>query len=83
MKKTILTLSTVALLIMGGVIAGCNDSNENKQHNEHEHHSETVYQCPMKCEGDKTYDEAGSCPVCGMDMKKVESKHEHSEGHAH
>jgi hypothetical protein len=29
------------------------------------------YQCPMKCEGDKTYDTAGKCPVCGMDMEKV------------
>lgn len=30
------------------------------------------YQCPMKCEGDKTYDEAGECPKCGMDLKEVE-----------
>jgi len=31
-----------------------------------------VYQCPMQCEGDKTYDEAGSCPVCKMDLKPIE-----------
>lgn len=24
------------------------------------------YHCPMNCEGDKTYSEPGSCPVCGM-----------------
>ena len=30
------------------------------------------YQCPMKCEGDKTYDEEGACPECKMDLKKVE-----------
>lgn len=29
------------------------------------------YQCPMKCEGEKTYDSAGKCPMCGMDMEKV------------
>lgn len=29
------------------------------------------YQCPMKCEGEKTYDSAGKCPACGMDMEKV------------
>jgi P-type Cu+ transporter len=29
-----------------------------------------VFYCPMKCEGDKTYDEAGSCPVCGMFLKE-------------
>lgn len=33
-----------------------------------------VYQCPMKCEGDKTYDEPGSCPVCKMDLAIVEPK---------
>ncbi len=34
--------------------------------------AEAKYQCPMKCEGDKTYDEPGKCPKCGMDLKKVE-----------
>lgn len=27
-----------------------------------------TYYCPMHCEGDKTYNKAGSCPVCGMDL---------------
>jgi len=30
--------------------------------------AKNVYQCPMKCEGDKTYDEPGSCPVCNMHL---------------
>lgn len=30
-----------------------------------------TYQCPMKCEGDKTYAEAGKCPVCKMNLKEV------------
>lgn len=30
-----------------------------------------VYQCPMKCEGEKTYPAAGQCPVCGMDLEKI------------
>lgn len=45
----------------------------------HHHHSEPekqqlkgkgtgVFYCPMRCEGDKTYDQHGSCPVCGMDL---------------
>jgi Cu+-exporting ATPase len=29
------------------------------------------YYCPMHCEGDKVYDKAGDCPVCGMDLVKV------------
>jgi transcription initiation factor IIE alpha subunit len=41
----------------------------------HDHSNElamTHYQCPMKCEGDKTYNKKGSCPVCEMDLKEVE-----------
>lgn len=29
------------------------------------------YYCPMHCEGEKTYDRPGSCPVCGMSLEKV------------
>lgn len=31
-----------------------------------------VFYCPMHCEGEKTYDKPGDCPVCGMDL--VEQK---------
>jgi len=31
----------------------------------------TDYQCPMLCEGDKTYDVEGACPVCKMDLKLI------------
>ncbi|SFR33924.1 Cu2+-exporting ATPase [Robiginitalea myxolifaciens] len=27
-----------------------------------------TFYCPMHCEGDKTYDKPGDCPVCGMDL---------------
>lgn len=27
-----------------------------------------IFYCPMQCEGDKTYDKPGDCPVCGMDL---------------
>ncbi|WP_299158066.1 heavy metal translocating P-type ATPase [uncultured Eudoraea sp.] len=27
-----------------------------------------TFYCPMHCEGDKTYDHPGDCPVCGMDL---------------
>jgi transcription initiation factor IIE alpha subunit len=48
---------------------------KNAEATEHDHSSEmamATYQCPMKCEGDKTYDKQGSCPKCNMDLKKVE-----------
>ena len=31
------------------------------------------YYCPMHCEGDKTYDKPGDCPVCGMHLEKIPS----------
>lgn len=31
------------------------------------------YKCPMNCEN-KTYDKAGTCPVCEMDLEGVPSK---------
>ncbi|WP_299390311.1 SCO family protein [uncultured Gelidibacter sp.] len=37
-----------------------------------------AYYCPMECEGDKTYDEPGSCPVCNMDLVRVEADTETS-----
>ncbi len=79
-------------------------------HSEHTHthekmassHSATAsdsakYYCPMHCEGDKTYDQPGKCPVCGMHLvpkggplgdhgkhshAKASHKHAHSE-HTH
>ncbi|HUX95805.1 MAG TPA: copper-translocating P-type ATPase [Bacteroidales bacterium] len=40
--------------------------------NRDQYGSSVKYYCPMKCEGDKTYPEAGECPVCGMHLKKVD-----------
>lgn len=31
--------------------------------------TEIKYFCPMLCEGNKTYNEPGDCPVCGMHLK--------------
>jgi copper-exporting ATPase len=43
---------------------------------QHHHHQESpkkvkgsgIFYCPMHCEGNKTYDHPGDCPVCGMDL---------------
>ena len=47
---------------------------------DHDHDGEVAYGCPMLCEAEKTYAEAGKCPVCKMDLKKVEDDH---AGHDH
>lgn len=52
---------------------------EKHSHHHHQHDENTVakgsgnYYCPMHCEGDKTYDKPGDCPVCGMHLKKDEA----------
>ena len=48
--------------------------------------AKATYQCPMKCEEDKTYDASGQCPTCKMDLKEVEGdieKEDHHEGDDH
>ncbi|MGQ9651934.1 MAG: efflux RND transporter periplasmic adaptor subunit [Phycisphaerae bacterium] len=47
-------------------------------HETHAHHVAAQalanrYSCPMKCEGDKTYEEPGNCPVCHMKLDKIVS----------
>ena len=32
-----------------------------------------VFYCPMHCEGEKTYNKPGDCPVCGMDLVEAPS----------
>ena len=44
-------------------------SEEESRHLSHGHsHTKDGYQCPMKCEGDKVYEEPGNCPVCNMKL---------------
>ena len=83
MKKSILIIGTASAFAIGTMlILGCSNSEQqHKKEATHEHHESAVhehesYQCPMKCEGDKTYEEEGTCPVCKMKLAKVE---EHSE----
>ena len=41
---------------------------EPKQQKKPKGQSTGTYYCPMHCEGDKTYNKPGDCPVCGMDL---------------
>lgn len=49
----------------------CSTEKKEKTHHELNYsHPAGKYYCPMHCEGDKVYDKAGDCPVCGMDLVK-------------
>ncbi|PCJ23019.1 MAG: hypothetical protein COA97_12495 [Flavobacteriales bacterium] len=87
MKKSILTVGIAMLFIVGSAtFIGCgnsenheSDSHEHAEGEEHAHEeiAETTYYCPMKCEGEKTYAEEGSCPECGMDLVVLDEEGEH------
>ncbi len=39
-------------------------------------YSKIVFKCPVKCEGDKTYNRGGNCPVCNGILEDVAELHE-------
>jgi hypothetical protein len=39
-----------------------------------ENNEQIKYICPMECEGEKTYDEPGRCPVCNMKLVPAENE---------
>ena len=46
-------------------------SHSDKKETAISHNTKDKYYCPMHCEGEKVYDRAGNCPVCGMDLVKA------------
>lgn len=42
-----------------------------------------TYACPMQCEGEKTYEAAGKCPVCKMELQEVAMAEMDSAAHNH
>lgn len=63
--KNIKTLLILLMLTIS--FSSCKNEKSNSKNED-----VAVYQCPMKCEGDKTYSESGSCPVCKMDLRPIE-----------
>ncbi len=62
------------------------ENHQHSHHHKHHNHSEEKekkYYCPMKCEGDKTYDEPGDCPVCNMHLIPVSELSQKHNGHHH
>lgn len=49
----------------------CSSGHHHKTEREEMPDSPGKYYCPMHCEGDKVYDQPGSCPVCGMNLEKI------------
>ena len=80
-------LAGTLLLVVAFWATGCGDADHSGQ--DHGQSPEvapevaTAYYCPMHCEGDKTYDEAGTCPVCAMNLVVVDADYDPHRGHDH
>ena len=95
MKKSILLFALS--LSLGVVLMSCKEekkeakSEETKTEMQENHAADKAdmamndkYRCTMDCEEGKTYDRPGKCPVCNMEMKKIETKKDgDSEGNTH
>ncbi len=62
-------INNIIILISFALVAvGCQKSTKSNVN------ESVVYQCPMKCEDDKTYDKETVCPICNMDLKVLVEK---------
>lgn len=71
-----------SLLFLSAACAG-NKSEKEAATNETHAVSEKKYACPMQCEGEKTYAEAGKCPVCKMELQEVAMAETDTTAHQH
>ncbi|WP_026628644.1 heavy metal-binding domain-containing protein [Dyadobacter alkalitolerans] len=77
--KNILFVSLLFLL----AACGGNNDKAGKAETEATATAEKKYACPMQCEGEKTYAEAGKCPVCKMGLQEVAMAETDSTEHNH
>jgi uncharacterized paraquat-inducible protein A len=100
-QKTIKTMSKKSIVMMALAIAtltvvacGKKENKEaTKELERHDHKKgeahQLAYVCPMDCEKGKTYDAAGKCPVCQMDLvnenlkKQTKAIEDEEHGHSH
>lgn len=89
MKKIIFVLAiTFSFAVL---LTACKETKKEEvkieSHEDHNHENEdtalrNLYQCPMNCEKGKTYDKAGSCPMCKMDLKLISGDNKEGVKHA-
>ncbi len=87
-KKLTLVATAFVFLSSSAFLSSCGNHEEAEsteaqaESPEGHEHATASYACPMKCEGEKTYSEAGKCGSCGMALEEVGHSHEQGE-HSH
>ena len=61
MKTSIKSFAIAATIVVGFALTSCNGSKKF-----------VAFQCPMNCQTDTAYANAGKCPVCKMDLEGVD-----------
>lgn len=69
-----LHMKTIILIACGFLFAVMTSCKNNTSQNSKD--EVLAYQCPMKCEGEKTYNEPGTCPVCKMDLQQLKTNND-------
>ena len=70
MKKLIIPLC-ISAMFMAAACSNSTSTDKKVDQSTGDSTKNAVYQCPMDCEKGKTYDQPGKCPVCEMDLEKV------------
>ncbi|MDX2135783.1 MAG: efflux RND transporter periplasmic adaptor subunit [Saprospiraceae bacterium] len=70
----------IALWLAAILLAVFACGKKNQDHSQHG--AATAWQCPMRCENEKTYPQSGSCPICHMDLVKKETEPPTFQHHA-
>ncbi|AWV98834.1 heavy metal-binding domain-containing protein [Arcticibacterium luteifluviistationis] len=73
MMKSKLVLGMLFLGFLGACTSESSDADMSEMSDTSEEVAHVHYACPMECEADKVYEEAGKCPVCKMDLAEVSS----------
>lgn len=60
MKSIFIKISFMALIGFL-VVTACSSGSDEKE-------NKASYYCPMECEGEKSYDKPGTCPICGVEL---------------
>ncbi len=79
MKQFSIILVLLGFLSLGLVSTSCGNKKDTPLEQQGKEYT-SAYICPMHCDGSGS-DEAGTCPVCGMDYEK--NKDHNADGYKH
>lgn len=73
----------IAIIILSSIVFSSCKTEKTAPQKEEVVTEKVAYQCPMKCEEEKTYDKEGTCPVCKMKLREKSSESDHHEHKNH